>query len=82
LFVSLQIVNDLSCYLRFLPNKGGLLVGGAVYEFFADQWIAPEDRSRTRRAREPITGEAAMMLRPPLVFPRPTRRHAAAAGAN
>lgn len=56
-------------------------MGGAVYEFFADQWISSEDRSRTRRVREPITGEAAMMLRPPLVFPRPSRRHVAAAAA-
>ena len=51
-------------------------MGGAVYEFFADQWISANDRSRTKRVREPITGETAMMLRPPIAFPRPTRRHA------
>jgi hypothetical protein len=51
----------LSCLIRFLPNNEGLLVGGAVYELLVDQSVTARERRRTRRVREPITGESKLM---------------------
>ncbi|CAF3433421.1 unnamed protein product [Rotaria sp. Silwood1] len=70
----LSIVNDLSCYVRFLPNNRGLLVGGAVYELLAEQWTSPRDRARTKRIREPVTGETVLMSRQQTLLPRRARR--------
>ncbi|CAF0735576.1 unnamed protein product [Adineta ricciae] len=53
----LSLVNDLTCFVRFLPENGGLLVGGAVYELLADQCVHPKARKRTKHIREPATGE-------------------------
>ncbi len=47
--------------MRFLPDNRGLLVGGAVYELSADQWVRPKERPRTRHVHEPTTGDAVLM---------------------
>ncbi|CAF0837935.1 unnamed protein product [Rotaria sordida] len=70
----LAIVNDLSCCVRFLPNNRGLLVGGAVYELLAEQWTSSRERARTKRIREPVTGETVLISRQQTVLPRRTRR--------
>lgn len=67
-------MNDLSCFIRFLPDNRGLIVGGAVYELAADQWVPPRERPRTRRIREPVTGESVLMSRQPSLLTRRSRR--------
>lgn len=57
-----------------MPNNRGLLVGGAVYEFAADQWVPPRERPRTRRVRERVTGEAVLMSKQQTLLPRRPRR--------
>jgi hypothetical protein len=60
--------------VRFLPNKGGLLVGGAVYELLVNKWVPPRERPRTKRVREPVTGETVLMSKQPTPLPRRPRR--------
>ncbi|CAF4441544.1 unnamed protein product [Rotaria socialis] len=70
----LSIVNDLSCFVRFLPNNRGVIVGGAVYELLANQWIPPRERKRTKCVREPVTGETVLMSRQKTFLPRQPHR--------
>ena len=49
-------------------------MGGAVYEFFADQYMSSKERAQTRRIREPTTGEAVMMSKQSSLLPRLKRR--------
>ncbi|CAF1273168.1 unnamed protein product [Rotaria magnacalcarata] len=70
----LSIVNDLSCCVRFLPKNRGVIVGGAVYELLASQWISPRERKRTKCVREPVTGETVLMSRQKTFLPRQPRR--------
>lgn len=70
----MKVISDLSCFVSFLPNNRGLLVGSAVYEFAADQWVSPRERPRTRRVRERVSGEAVLMSKQPVLLPRRPRR--------
>lgn len=64
----------MACCIRFLPDNRGLIVGGAVYELAADQWVIPRERPRTKRIREPVTGEDVLMSRKPTLLSRRSRR--------
>ena len=68
------MINDLACFVRFLPNNRGLLVGGTVYELLAKQWVPPRERPRTKHVREPVTGEDILMAKQQTPLPRRTRR--------
>lgn len=50
------------------------MVGGAVYELLADQCTPPRERPRTKRVREPVTGETILMSRQVTFLPRQPRQ--------
>ncbi|UJR22180.1 hypothetical protein I4U23_025244 [Adineta vaga] len=52
----LKILNDLSCFVRFLPNNRGIVIGGTIYEVLFDQQVSSRTRLITKRVREPFTG--------------------------
>ena len=56
-----------------MPDSQGLIAGGTVYELLANQWIPSREHSRTKRIREPVTGETALMLRQQTVLSSKTR---------
>jgi hypothetical protein len=60
--------------VRFLPDNRGLLVGGAVYELSADQWVRPKERRRTRYVHEPVTGDTVLMPKPETLLSRRASR--------
>ncbi|UJR26955.1 hypothetical protein I4U23_008262 [Adineta vaga] len=70
----LSLVNDLTCFVRFLPGDRGLLVGGAVYELLADQCVRPKERSRTKRIHEPAMGETISVSKQRTILSRRERR--------
>lgn len=55
------MINDLTCFVRFLPENRGLLIGGVIYELLADQSVRPKERPRTSHVREPMSGDSLLM---------------------
>lgn len=68
------MINDLSCYVRFLPNNRGVVAGGAVYKLLVDGWKPARKRTQIKRINEPVTGESVLMERQKTFLPRKARR--------
>ncbi len=50
------------------------MVGGAVYELAADEWVPPRERPQTRRVREPVASESVLMSKQQPLLSRRARR--------
>ncbi|CAF0946119.1 unnamed protein product [Adineta ricciae] len=51
----LKILSDVSCFVRFLPNNRGIVIGSAIYEVLFDQQVSSHTRSKTKHVCEPST---------------------------
>ena len=64
--------------MRFLPENGGVLVGGAVYELLAVQSVHPKTRKRTKHIRERAIGETISMPKQRTTLSRRASRESSA----